>query len=354
MNFPITLTASDVDSLGADLHRAGRRRRPRHAVLPRPGVHLLRRPPNYNGPDSFTFTVTDGSLERRRARSRSTSTAVNDAPVATDVPDAETDEDIAGRHHDHRHRHRRRRHRHRRPHHRPAARLGAHHLGPTLTTYLGDLNFNGIDTFDFTVTDGNGGFDDGTVAVTVHPVNDAPVVNDQTFHVNEDTAGAAQHRRQRRRRRRAPLEHRHAAGDGTVVRHRPGRRLLAQRQLQRHRHASWCRSTTGTPRLDRHRRHHGASSTRSTTSRWPTPARSRPTRTRRWTSLSTPATSTAIRSTITAPVTGPFNGTAELRGCAVHVHARPPTSTARTCSRSRSTTATAAPTAPASRSPSTR
>ncbi|MEY2424445.1 MAG: large repetitive protein, partial [Actinomycetota bacterium] len=40
--------------------------------------------------------------------------------------------------------------------------------------------------FDFTLTDGEYS-DVGHVTVTVRPVNDAPVVNDQTFHVNEDT-----------------------------------------------------------------------------------------------------------------------------------------------------------------------
>ena len=38
-------------------------------------------------------------------------------------------------------------------------------------TYTPDLNFNGVDTFDYTVSDGNGGTDVGTVSVTVGRVS---------------------------------------------------------------------------------------------------------------------------------------------------------------------------------------
>ncbi|WP_345327093.1 tandem-95 repeat protein, partial [Novipirellula rosea] len=45
-------------------------------------------------------------------------------------------------------------------------------------TYTPAANFNGIDTFTYTVVDGRGGSDTGLVTVTVNPVNDAPIAND--------------------------------------------------------------------------------------------------------------------------------------------------------------------------------
>ena len=46
-------------------------------------------------------------------------------------------------------------------------------------TYNPKLNFNGADTFTYTLSDGRGGTATATVTVTVNPVNDVPVaVND--------------------------------------------------------------------------------------------------------------------------------------------------------------------------------
>ncbi|MFN3646214.1 MAG: Hint domain-containing protein [Gemmobacter sp.] len=46
--------------------------------------------------------------------------------------------------------------------------------------YTPNPDYNGPDTITYTVTDGNGGSATSTVAVTVNPVNDAPVANDDT------------------------------------------------------------------------------------------------------------------------------------------------------------------------------
>ncbi|MCI2398320.1 Ig-like domain-containing protein [Aliiroseovarius sp. N1Y82] len=53
-------------------------------------------------------------------------------------------------------------------------------------TYEPDPDFNGEDTITYTVDDGNGGTDTATVTVTVTPVNDDPVAEDDTATVEED------------------------------------------------------------------------------------------------------------------------------------------------------------------------
>ena len=44
-------------------------------------------------------------------------------------------------------------------------------------TYTPDQNFNGVDSFDYTVTDADGATSTATVSITVDPTNDAPVVD---------------------------------------------------------------------------------------------------------------------------------------------------------------------------------
>ncbi len=53
-------------------------------------------------------------------------------------------------------------------------------------TYTPNANFNGTDTFDYTVTDGTL-TDVGTLTITVNPVNDAPVAVDDAITTNENT-----------------------------------------------------------------------------------------------------------------------------------------------------------------------
>ncbi len=48
-------------------------------------------------------------------------------------------------------------------------------------TYTPNLNFNGIDAFTYTVSDGNGGFDTADVDVTINPVNDPPIAVDDPW-----------------------------------------------------------------------------------------------------------------------------------------------------------------------------
>jgi VCBS repeat-containing protein len=57
----------------------------------------------------------------------------------------------------------------------------------TNVLYSPDPGYVGVDSFTYTVSDGMGGSDTATVTVTVTNVNDAPVADDDTFTVTEDT-----------------------------------------------------------------------------------------------------------------------------------------------------------------------
>ncbi len=54
-------------------------------------------------------------------------------------------------------------------------------------TYVPDPNFNGSDAFTYRISDGNGGFAQATVMITVDPVNDAPLAVADSYNVTEDT-----------------------------------------------------------------------------------------------------------------------------------------------------------------------
>ncbi|WP_139303251.1 cadherin-like domain-containing protein, partial [Neptunomonas phycophila] len=54
-------------------------------------------------------------------------------------------------------------------------------------TFTPDENFNGEATYEYTITDGNGGFDTATVTIDFAPVNDAPVAVDDQLTGEEDT-----------------------------------------------------------------------------------------------------------------------------------------------------------------------
>ncbi len=128
---------------------------------------------DYQGPDSFDFTVSDGSLSSAVATVDLTVTRENDAPVAdaglTGVGDEDgtitvvlsgTDGDgdaLSYAVEDE-----------------PA--YGTLDLTGATATYTPDADFNGADSFSFTVSDGLATSDPATVALTVNPVNDAPVI----------------------------------------------------------------------------------------------------------------------------------------------------------------------------------
>ncbi len=53
-------------------------------------------------------------------------------------------------------------------------------------TYTPNQNFNGIDVFSYTISDGSGGAASGTVTVNVTSLNDAPVAYNSSMTVDED------------------------------------------------------------------------------------------------------------------------------------------------------------------------
>ena len=140
---------------------------------------------NFNGGDSFTFTVFDGSLYATGSVVI-TVTPVNDAPVAVNQSvvtpeDTGTNLVVHGTDVD------------------STNLTYAILVGPTNGTlgvlntntgavsYLGATNFNGGDSFTFTVFDGSL-YATGSVVITVTPVNDAPVANAQSVSTPQNTS----------------------------------------------------------------------------------------------------------------------------------------------------------------------
>ena len=145
---------------------------------------------NYNGSDSFTFTVNDGTATSSAATVSITVSAVNDTPSAT-AQAVSTNEDTA-----------------------KAITLAGTDVdsGDTLTfaigtspahgtlsglntstgavTYTPSSNYNGSDSFTFTVNDGTVTSSAATVTITVSAVNDTPSATAQAVSTNEDTAKA--------------------------------------------------------------------------------------------------------------------------------------------------------------------
>ena len=193
-----TLVCNDVDNDPEDLtYSLVANATNGNAVVDADGSFSYTPNADYNGPDSFTFQASDGDLSSNVATFSVTVTEVNDAPIADDdsasVAEDESvnldprDGDVTG----------------------PANESGQS-LTITLVsdpangtavieadgtvTYTPDADFNGADSFTYTVCDDgttNGApdskCDDGLVSITVTEVNDAPVVTapaDQSINEN--------------------------------------------------------------------------------------------------------------------------------------------------------------------------
>ena len=142
--------------------------------------------PGWSGVDTFTYTVTDGNGGFAVAQVTVTVTAQPDPPVAVDdagttpedtpatvdvlANDSDPDLDVLVV---------------------DSVTQGASGSvvnNGTDVTYTPNLDWNGVDTFTYTASDGNGGFATGTVIITVTPVNDDPVAVGDTKTVDEDSS----------------------------------------------------------------------------------------------------------------------------------------------------------------------
>ncbi len=180
----ITLVATDGDN---DTLTYSVTANPAHGTLSGSGASRTYAPAaNYHGSDSFKFKANDGKADSNIATVSITVTPVNDAPVANNdsastaedtavtinvlANDTDVDGDtlsVASVTN---------------PPHGSAVKSGSN------VVYTPDANYNGSDSFSYTVSDGNGGTDTATVSMTVTPVNDAPVANNDSASTAEDTA----------------------------------------------------------------------------------------------------------------------------------------------------------------------
>jgi VCBS repeat-containing protein len=177
----ITLTATDPEG---DAFTYAVASQPAHGTLTgTPPVLTYTPAPNYNGPDSFTFTASDAQNTSAPATVSITVSPVNSAPTAsaqsvTTAEDTPVTVTLSG------------------------TDLDGDSLAfnvttqptrgtlsgtPPALTYRPSANFNGTDSFTFTASDGNVTSARATVSLTITPVNDAPVATARTLTANEDT-----------------------------------------------------------------------------------------------------------------------------------------------------------------------
>jgi large repetitive protein len=143
-------------------------------------------PNNFHGTTSFTYRLNDGFAVSPAATVTLTVTPVNDAPFAGNrsstgfedtpetlrVTDLASDVDgdpltIASVT-------------------QPAHGTAAIGSNGTTVTYTPALNYNGPDSFTYTVSDGNGGSATGTLSWTLAPVDDPPVGVNDAYATDED------------------------------------------------------------------------------------------------------------------------------------------------------------------------
>ena len=150
------------------------------------GTYTYQPAKDFNGSDAFTVTISDGNGGTTTSVVSVTVKPVNDAPVTADQSKV-TDEDqsVSGQ---------------------IVAsdvdgdkltyviQAGVDHGSLLLNTVTGEYtytpnkDFHGTDTFTIRVYDPKLGYADSVVSITVNPVNDAPVANDDSVTTLEDTA----------------------------------------------------------------------------------------------------------------------------------------------------------------------
>ena len=138
---------------------------------------------NFSGPDSFTFKVNDGTNDSEITTVSIAVTPANDPPVASNI-DLSAMEDIPIL----------------------VTLVGIDPDGDSLTyaimtkpangtlngtepnmSYTPNINFNGLDSFTYRVSDGSLNSIPGTVSLMVNPADDPPVADSDNISVPEDT-----------------------------------------------------------------------------------------------------------------------------------------------------------------------
>ncbi len=160
---------------------------PTHGTTSTNGVFIFYAPaPNYIGSDSFIYTISDAQGGIDSASVSIIITQVNDPPDAVDdsasvIEDSNTnqitvllnDNDIDGN-----------------PLSVFAVTQPSHGLASFTSSYVfytPQSNYNGADQFVYTISDGQSGTDTAVVTIMVTPLNDAPIANDDSIPVLEDS-----------------------------------------------------------------------------------------------------------------------------------------------------------------------
>ena len=189
-NTVLDVLANDTDPEGDDLSITAKTNGSKGSVMIMGGGSNLRYNPSTNatGSDSFTYTISDGHGGTDVATVTVQIGAVNDDPVAADDPTNAIIEDVTTNID-------------------PLINDTDPENDPLLVTdatdgtkgttsivnggadvaYDPNANATGTDTFTYTISDGAGGSDPGTVTVQITPVNDAPAGTDKTIATAEDT-----------------------------------------------------------------------------------------------------------------------------------------------------------------------
>jgi len=184
----IDVAANDTD-IDGDALTVASVTQPAHGTAAIVSGHEVRYTPaaDYHGADSFSYAIADRDGATATATVTLAIANVNDAPVAAadaasvdedgsvtiDVVANDTDVDrdalaitaIT------------------QPAHGTSTIIDASHVG-----YTPAADYHGPDAFGYTISDGHGGEAGGAIAITVNPVNDAPVAADDSATLDEDTA----------------------------------------------------------------------------------------------------------------------------------------------------------------------
>ncbi len=186
----ITLTGSDVDGNSLTYSKVADALHGTVTIQSSGSFSYAPTTANYNGADSFSYKVNDGSLDSAVKDVNITVTSVNDAPVATfDSFATNEDTNFTGT-------------------------LTATDVdGDTLTyakvgnvshgtltvnengsfVYSPTANYNGTDSFTYQAKDGNNSLSSAkTVSITINVVNDIPVATFNSLSTNEDTNSTGQ------------------------------------------------------------------------------------------------------------------------------------------------------------------